>query len=85
MNSNFTHPTYPNVLERPLALEPREGTFNGLPLLVEGLPFGRCHVSRVLGFQSLVPLVDVNDGARVVLSLDMLKQGLAFDPVLLLG
>ena len=57
-----------DVVERPLALEPRERTVNGLPWGVPHLPLRRA-VPALLALQHpFVSLVDVNHRAGVVLA-----------------
>jgi len=41
MHGDLTQPTYSNMLQGTLTLEPRKRTFHGSPLRVEGFPFRR--------------------------------------------
>ena len=75
MHRNLTPPTHSDVVERPLALEPREGAPHGLALLVQRLPFwGPVPLTGTLK-QPLVLFVEVDNRRGCVLPLHQVVEG----------
>ena len=75
MGRNLPQPTNGDVIQRALTFEPGKRTLYGLPLLVEGRPFGR--PMRFFTRQPFVGLVDLDDGFGSILPTNQVKKFLA--------
>ncbi len=70
MARNFPYVSYPDLVQGPLALEPRECTLDSLPLGVQGFPLRRLLLRSHFSQQRLMGTVDLNNGRCPVLLLD---------------
>lgn len=61
VNRNLRKPTYSDAVQRALTFKSREGTFYGLPLVIEGFPSRCAHYLGELPHQPLMALVNVDD------------------------
>ena len=75
MRRNLAPPPDGDVVERPLALEPRERALHGLALLVDGLPLRRAIEAVAPRAAALVLRIQVDHGGGRVLPDDDVVEG----------